>query len=350
MTLSLISNGAGAESCNGFPHLCDKLYNQVTFATSHNALSYKPNLNIDESLSFLPLSWREKAANILTVNVHDQDLDLKAQLQDGIRAMKLRVMLAKGKPYVCHGLGPRAKEQVKETVCKKLFFSFLENQCNKTVENMDPCFVDPTAAPLSEALAPISDFLRQNPREVVTLFIEDNLYHFDALKKSFDEGLVSKYLHIQSVNKRWPSLREMIQKDKRLVVFESIDKDEAGKTIRNYPFNRFSDFVWGSRFHFESVNELVSDEPHASDLMEEAYGDRNQPPYNKLWLLQHFITRDLAGRPSFASEVNESSILTARIGRYQKIIGSKPNFIWVDFYELPKGKPGLFHIVNQLNR
>lgn len=65
---TLLLNGAEAQQlCNGYAELCTKTYDQVAYATAHNAFAYTP-------------------PGALAAN---QNNDIPTQLKDGIRAFML---------------------------------------------------------------------------------------------------------------------------------------------------------------------------------------------------------------------------------------------------------------------
>ncbi len=338
-------------ACNGDQRLCEKRYNEVTFPTTHNAQSYIPTIPIPKPFLLLPFEWAKGLANRLNLNVNDQDLSLKLQLYKGVRAMKLRIMTVENTPYVCHGLTDGVKNRIENHFCKSLPFQAVRNSCGRSIASVDPCIVDPSATSLKDILIEIRDFLFQNPTELITLFFENYFDNLEVLSQEIKASGLGTLAYHQNTEKPWPKLKELIRTQKRLILFMNRESDGMGRKLENFPeFNSFHEFVWSSRYHFASVSELMSDDPFTNDLTSKAFLDRSLSPYNKLWVLQHFITPNIAGNPISASEVNRASILKARIEKYAKLLGSKPNFIWVDFFELPKDEPGYLDVVNQLNQ
>ncbi|MBI2571314.1 MAG: hypothetical protein HYV63_30275 [Candidatus Schekmanbacteria bacterium] len=152
--------GRDASPCNGLPALCDRPYDEVAFATTHNAMS-----NADDG-------WIGP----------NQQHGLTRQLQDGIRALMLDVHSYAGRTYLCHGycwLG------------KKL---------------------------LADGLGEIRAFLDANPQEVVTIIFESYVSAAEV-EAAFAESELLRYAHEQDVGDPWPALGEMIADGHRLVVF-----------------------------------------------------------------------------------------------------------------------------------
>ena len=73
--------GAVAEPCNGRSELCDLRFDQVAYATSHNAMS-------------------SRAARWVAPN---QEVGISAQLELGVRALMLDTYDFNGKAMLCHG-------------------------------------------------------------------------------------------------------------------------------------------------------------------------------------------------------------------------------------------------------
>ena len=71
----------GTQACNGHPALCDRRLDEVTLATTHNAMS-------------------SEAAGWIAPN---QGFGITQQLEDGIRGMMLDTMDWNGEDYLCHG-------------------------------------------------------------------------------------------------------------------------------------------------------------------------------------------------------------------------------------------------------
>jgi hypothetical protein len=150
--------------CNGHVELCDRPYDEVVFAGTHNAHS----------------ATEEGFAPGIANQVHG----VATQLQDGVRVMLLDTYYDDADPSVivlCHG----------------------------------PCFLGST--PHLEVLGQIVEFLNQNPGEVLTLIYED---HVDAADLALDfeaTGAVDLvYTHVPG--QPWPTLRAMVEADTRLVV------------------------------------------------------------------------------------------------------------------------------------
>lgn len=152
-------------ACNGDPALCDRRYDEVVYATTHNAMSAS-----DRGF------WNANQQGSLT-----------RQLHDGVRALMLdthRYALHPWdkRPWLCHR------------------FCALGGQ------------------PLVEGLGEIKRFLDAHPREVVSIIFESHVDAASTQQAFVDAGLQGQ-LHVQDRHRAWPTLREMIGAGRRLVVF-----------------------------------------------------------------------------------------------------------------------------------
>jgi len=102
-------------ACNGDPLLCDRRYDQISYPTTHNAMSASAE------------GWTHS----------DQRHGIARQLQDGIRGLMLDVHSYQGEPHLCHG-----------------------SACASGRRR------------LVDGLRDIATFMTEHPREVVTLIFE----------------------------------------------------------------------------------------------------------------------------------------------------------------------------------
>jgi hypothetical protein len=320
--------------CNGNENLCGRPYNRASYLTAHNSQSYRRSW----LLFLVPGS-----------NIHNQTRDIQSQLNDGVRAMKMPVHYSDRTTSVCHGMGHWVKREFKRRFCET--FSLLTQSCESWIEAIPPCWVDPGALVLSNAVKIIVEFLHSHPMEVITLFLEDDANDLEPIYSALQKSGAIPLLHWQKQDALWPTLGEMILQNHRLVVFVNRNHDQRGKRIEDFPgLNSMNYFVWSTTYHFDTVDDLRKDTLESSDLSRSAFLTRNELPQNKLWLLQHFVTPALAGNPQAAYIVNQPEILFERIERYEKAWGSAPNFISVDFYQLPSLNLGPLTVVHELNQ
>ncbi len=271
--------------CNGREDLCDRSYRDVAYLTTHNA-------------------WNNAAENWFVPSQND---NLVSQLEHGVRAFMLDTywyddLLGQRGVFLCHGA------------------------CAPNV----PYAVYPEGAvhlnrPFAGVLMEIRDWMDAHPRNVVTLILENYARAEDLTDAFLEGGLLnadgtSGYLHIQSSPETpWPSLGEMIDSGKRLVVLT----DEEG--VDESWLHQLWQHAWETRFTYRLASEFSVDDNYSCDR------NRGQQD-NQLFILNHFLTMPTA-LEIHADQVNPMLGERAAACRVQS--GQFPNFITVDFYASP---------------
>jgi hypothetical protein len=259
---------APKQLCNGAAELCDRRYDQVTFATTHNAMSAGAE------------GWTHS----------DQRYGIARQLDDGIRALMLDVHNSGGEPYLCHG-----------------------SACATGKRKLD------------DGLADIASFMAAHPTEVVTIIFEPYVDPSKILAGLVAVGLDTQ-LHVQDPAAEWPTLRQLIVADHRLVVFT----EHGGGA---YPwYHDVWKYAWDTNWEFYAPAEMNCNRNRGS-------GD------NKLFIFNHFMVTD-DGAEAFAHELNVSSFLLTRAEECQAASGKHANFVTVDYYDVGD----LFAVVRELNQ
>ncbi len=252
--------------CNGHAELCDRAYDAVSFPTTHNAMSN------DED------GW----------TAPNQDYNMWRQLQDGVRGFMIDTWMNDGEPYLCHR------------------------------------FCQFGSRPLVDALVELRWFMDCNPAEVITLIIEA---HIDepTTATAFEQAGLMPYVSLQALGDPWPTLREMIESGRRLVVFT--ESSEVSLPWYHYAYA----FAWDNPYAAMTPSDL------SCDLNR---GSRD----NSIFILNHFLTAPIAMR-SLAEMVNYDPGFLDHAQRCQTETGQLPNFPTVDFYDVGD----LFTVVDSLN-
>lgn len=154
LCLALATHASGSEGLLARP------YDQVTFPTTHNAMSCR-------------------ARHWLAPN---QNHTIARQLEDGIRGLMLDIHEHEGQLYLAHGRVRWGKQ------------------------------------PLVDGLAEIVGFLKRDPEAVVTLILE-SYGDPSAIERTFEEAGATPFVHAQPPGKPWPTLGAMVRSNRRLVVF-----------------------------------------------------------------------------------------------------------------------------------
>ena len=180
--------------CNGAPHLCARRYDEVTYGTTHNAMSSYEG------------GWF--GAN--------QNFGVPRQLADGVRGFMLDVHYgADDSVQLCHSL----------------------------------CAYGAQA--LTEGLAEIYAFLADAPNEVVTLIFESYVSPAD-LDASLAASGLGAMAHRQRTDALWPTLGALIDAGDRVVVFSDVRADAPRFPAQHYVW----DYAWETHWHAQRPEDL----------------------------------------------------------------------------------------------
>ncbi len=258
--------------CNGMVDLCHRTYDQVTFPETHNSFS------THEDNIFYPAS--------------NHRTGFQAQWDAGMRAFMLDTHYltttdqSASAVRFCHGDSDRG---------------------------FSPCTygaVDPW-----EWLNKLKSGMNGEDRDIVTLLIEN---HVDGghLKDLFDDVGLSDWMYVHELNAEWPTLIDLINMDKRLIVFWEQSSDSA------HPyFHDFLTFGWTTNYAEESTESMDCDPLR---------GDSNQVVFHmNNWLKNQAGLSD----PTRSAEANDVGFMVDRAIECIEQHGKRPTFIAVDWWE-----------------
>jgi len=157
----------------------------------------------------------------------------------------------------------------------------------------------------------------------VSIIFESYVAEADVEAAVIASGL-APYVHVQAGG-AWPTLREMVATDARLVVFT----DDASAVL---PWHHY---VWSHAWETHFSAETPEDFSCAKNRGSLA---------NPLFILNHFLTAPI-GFPHLAEMVNHDPFFVERALQCQAESGALPNFVTVDFYDIGD----VFHVVDVLN-
>jgi hypothetical protein len=246
----------GELTCNGAAALCDRRYDEVVYLTTHNAMSHA-------------------GAFWLAPN---QNHNIARQLANGVRGLSLDLFdnpFYPSEPLLCHGV----------------------------------CFAG--TALFSTALRSVRQFLEQNPHDVLTILYEGKVDDRMVAQTLTRVGL-GPYLHTQTQGADWPTLREMILRGTRLVVFS---QDTGGEPAW---LHRMWTHTWDTPYAYRSIKDFDC-------------GVGRGSPDNGIFQINHFLTAPIASE-ALAREANRHDVLMSRVLRCQEETGRLPTFLWVDWY------------------
>jgi hypothetical protein len=271
-------------TCNGAAALCSRTYDRVMVPMTHNAMS-----NADEG-------WSPP----------NQTHGIARQLDDGIRGMMLDLHYwdsDANQNSVSHVDGKTAADQV--------------NLCH------GPCLLGRTR--LLDGLCTITKFLDDHPGEVFSIIFETYVSDADLDEVVRASGF-GDYVYTHPKGAPWPTLREMIDTNKRLVLFL-----ETGGGTPPYLHRGYQDEMWDTPYSFEKQADFTC-----------ALGRGAKD--NALFLVNHWLSKPLSDI-AFAREVNTTMVLGDRVAQCTREAGRAPTFVSVDFYEVGD----LFGVVRSAN-
>lgn len=279
--------GDPARACNGHAELCDRGYDEVVQAATHNAMSSPDVVQV----------WPE------------HDGTIAEQLDAGIRTLLIDThfwtdvaspeQLTALDPAIPPALAERAVQRANDRFGARDGVFLCHNHCVWG------------GRPLVDGLADVRAFLDANPDEVVTLIVQDETPSEDTVAEFAAAGL-EPFLYVHDDAAGWPTLGEMIDDGERLVVFA-----ENGRPPPDWYHPAF-DHMADTPFGFAAPEEM-SCEPNRG------------PPDAPLLLMNHWLSPAAPDRQA-ATVVNAHDAVVERARRCERERGRLPNFVAVDFY------------------
>ena len=258
----------GPSTCNGHEALCARRYSEVAYPCAHNAFC-----NDEEGFA-----------------APNQPFGLTRQLADGVRAFMLDTYYCDEGVCLCHG----------------------------------DCMFG--SKKLSDSLEEIASFLDRNPRNVITLILENYITPADTAAAMQEAGLLSR-LHAQPLGQPWPTLEEMIDGGATMVVFADHQQEAPAW------YHEQDQYAWETPWHNRSLEDF------SCDFLR---GDRDAD----LLVVNHFLYNALdLSSPSMAEIANEYAALSAHMQTCREQSGQIPNFVTVDHYTIG----ALLTVVDELN-
>jgi hypothetical protein len=297
-----VATPATVNACNGYAELCDRRLNEVVFAGTHNSMG---------------------AADIPDWMFANQEHGIIRQLEDGVRALMIDAHPAvpvgdKVKTLLEDESGARASyEEVlgKEGVgaAMRIRDRLVGGEEGKPGIYLCHGFCELGALEITAVLRSIKDFLIANPNEVLIVIIQDEGVPPRDIAGSFEESGLIDFVYRGSVKPPWPTLREMVAKDQRVLVMAE---------------NESEGVPW-----YHSAFEVMQETPYRfHDPTEFSCAPNRGGTGGSLLLMNHWIETAPHPLPRNAEIVNTRSFLLTRARRCQKERGQLPNIIAVDFY------------------
>jgi hypothetical protein len=300
---------AGQIRCNGDDDQCDIPLDSVVFPATHNSMS-----------SSLYPGWL----------FAEQIGTIKGQLDAGVRAFlidthygvpsNIRVPGA-NVPLV---LTDRAAELANpagegadpETAARAQALAARATKAANAKRGMYLChnFCELGAVAFGDVLGEVDTFLDTHPDEVVMLVIQDATTPADTAAEITRAGLGDRAATLRK-GEPLPTLHDLIETDKRLLVFAEV----GGPGAPDWYHSAYGDWFQETGYSFRSVDAFDCKPNRGSSG-------------NPLFLLNHWVSESPPD-PSAAQRANGSQVLQERMERCVEERGRVPNVVAVDFAE-----------------
>ncbi|WBB59788.1 hypothetical protein O7599_30240 [Streptomyces sp. WMMC500] len=284
---------ADALACNGDVALCDRPYDRVVQVGSHNAMATVPD-------GFL--------------GAH-QDVSLTGQLDRGARALLLDTHYWETAERLVPPAGTAGLDAAARATLVRAVDSVVRPRPGTWLCH-GPCRMG--ATPLAAQLRELRGWLEAHPRDVVTLVVQDGISPRDTARAFRAAGL-GPYLHRPDPDPAapWPTLGEMADSGRRLVVFAE-EADGPAPWYRN-----FYDYAVETPYRARSADELNC-APHRG----------GSDPRKRLFLLNHFVTHGMGAPRTEAAAVNDADVIVRRARTCALLRGRLPTIVAVNHMTL----------------
>jgi hypothetical protein len=290
------------DACNGHPELCDRRLNEVAFAATHNSMA---------------------AADIPNWMFPNQEKGIRGQLEDGIRGFlidvhygvpvgdRIKTLLEDEKGSMDKYVEALGKEGVDAAM--RIRDRMVGQPSGERDVYLGHGFCELGAERFVDALVVMRDFLVENPNEVVFIIIQDESVTPADIAACFTKSGLEELVYTGSVTPPWPTLRQMIASDQRVLVFA--ENEAAGVPWYHLVWDVFQE----TPYRFLDPSEF-SNQPGRGGTA------------GSLLLMNHWIETTPAPKPSNAEIVNAYDFLLERAQACRRERGTMPNLIAVDFY------------------
>ncbi|MEO3842070.1 hypothetical protein [Streptomyces sp. B22F1] len=282
-----------ALACNGDVALCGRPYDRVVQVGAHNAMATVPD-------GFL--------------GAH-QDVSLTGQLDRGARALLLDTHYWETAERLVPPAGTGGLDAASRATLVRAVDSVVRPRPGTWLCH-GPCRMG--ATPLTAQLRELRDWLEEHPRDVVTLILQDAITPRDTARAFRAAGL-GPYLHRPGPDPTapWPTLGEMADSGRRLVVFAE-EADGPAPWYRN-----FYEYAVETPYRAREPGDM-SCAPHRG----------GSDPRKRLFLLNHFVTHGTGAPRAEAAAVNDADAIVHRARTCALLRGRMPTIVAVNHMTL----------------
>jgi hypothetical protein len=314
-----------AAGCEGHVALCGRSLESIALAATHNSMS-------------VPLSGWYAA---------EQERPIPEQLRDGIRGLLIDThyadRLADGRLRTDVGDPEALREQARHdgvspsAVDAALRLRERAGFSGKGSRGMYLCHTacELGGTPLPDVLRQLHDFLVANPGEVVVVINEDYVTPADFVAAVQRAGLADLVYRGPTGRGQWPTLRQMIDSQQRVVFLAEHHAGDAP-----WYHLAYASIMEETPYKFSKPQQLTD----PSRLAATCRPNRG-PAAAPLFLVNHWITTDPVPLPSNAAKVNAYEPLLRRLRECESLRRHIPNLVAVNFY----AEGDLLRVVDALN-
>jgi hypothetical protein len=274
-------------ACNGHVELCERRYDEVVQFATHNSMSSPDVVQV----------WPE------------HDGTISDQLAAGVRTLLIDAHywrdllsaeeLARADPSVPVSVAERVADVESERLRGREGVFLCHNLCAWG------------GRPFVDGLEDVRRFLDANPREVVTIVLQDEVERDDVIA-AFRAADLERYAYRHDHADEWPTLGELVERGERLVVFA----ENSGPPPQWYA----------------AAFEVIADTPFRfREPSEMSCAPNRGPDDAPLLMMNHWLTRSAPDRAA-AAQVNTRDAIVERARRCEAERGKLPNFVAVDFF------------------
>ena len=304
-------------ACNGHVELCDRRFDDVAFPASHNSMSAadRPGWFLAEQ----PTGMVESLDDGIRVFLIDTWYGQATRSGGAVTAQR---SLARAQSDFTAGRANALTPAMERTIDR------LRGEQTLGPEKPFLCHTlcELGATEMQSELAGVKAWLDQNPREVVTIFIQDAVTPADTAEV-FDKTGLAEVAYVHDPGEPWPTLGQMIDSGNRVLV---LMENEGGGARYPYLHSGF-DLVQDTGFTYDSVDEFDC-------------APNRGPADADLFMVNHWLG-GFTTLVSSAQQSNTEDVLGQRVRDCREERGQIPNFVAVNWYD----QGDLLQVVDQLN-
>ena len=301
-------------TCNGSAPLCDRTLADVAFPSTHNSMSAADRRRwlFAQHERGIPAQLEAGIRGLLI------DFHYGVETEDGVYTILERGSTSRLK------LGGRLGDRFVQTA-ERLRSRIGYRGGGRRDVYLCHGFCELGATKATTALSGIRDYLVKHPSEVLVLSVESDI-DLEGTARAFEESGLSDMAWDHPVRQdNLPTLRQMIEADRRVLVLVWQRGPLRKMQFGELPWlHRQFDVVQETPYEFKTVRELEA---------RESCRPNEGAPVSPLFLLNHWVDTSPYFLPRNARRVNAYEALLRRARQCMSVRKRLPNLVAVDFFE-----------------